>query len=149
MASIPYSATDHALYITTYDDITFALQGEPNADFINIEFVNDQVTSSEGAKGDVQDSIRKAEMARITASCQWGSDFNKIMNQLNEDQKNGNYAKRAEVKRISNTENTTIFTSINPKVVKLPNWTVGTEAADRAYILNVHNGVMNEKQAPA
>lgn len=148
-APLPYSAANHHLYLTTFDGVTFALQGEPDADFILAEFVNDTTESKEGAKGDVQDSVRIAKMGRITATCQWGSDFNKVMNQVYKDQSDGNFLQSADIKRISNTENTTVATSINPKIVKLPNWNAGVSAADRAYILNVHNMEMQERQTPA
>jgi hypothetical protein len=147
--SKPLNTLDHNLYLTTYDGNTFAGQGEPDADFILAEFVNDTVTSVEGAKGEVQDTVRVAKMGRITFTCQWGSDFNKFMNQVYKDQQEGNYLQSADIKRISNTENVTVATSINPKIVKLPNWAAGPQATDRAYILNVHNMEMAEREIPS
>lgn len=139
MPTTPYSANDHALYLTDYESNTIVGQGEADADFISAEFVNDTVNSIEGAKGDVQDSIRVAEMGRITFTNQWGSSFNKSMNKIYADQQDGKYLQKAEIKRISDEENTTVVTSSNPKVVKLPNYTIGVNASDRAYIFNVHH----------
>jgi len=149
MASIPYSAIDHAIYVTDNAGITFAGQGEPDADFISATFINDTVSSTEGVKGDVQDSIRVAKMGEITFTCQWGSDTNKILNQVYEDQNNGLYMQRLDIKRISNTENTTVITGINPKLVKLPDYALGQEGSDRAYVFRVHEMTYAEKQTPA
>jgi hypothetical protein len=149
MSTIAYNALDHAVYITDYQDFTFAGQGEPDGDYIAATFVNDTVTSTEGVKGDVQDSIRVGEMGEITVTSQWGSDLNKILTQVYKDQKSSNFMKRLDVKRISNTENTTILTGLNPKIVKIPDYTLGSEAADRAWVIRVHKMDMVEVQAPA
>lgn len=151
MPTIAYSAAEHSIYITTYDDITFVGQGEPDADFIGIEFVNDSVTSVEGAKGEVQDSIRVAKMGRVTFTNQWGSNFNDVMNQVNKDQQAGNYMKSLTVKRTNETTgvNDEIMSCVNPKIVKLPNYSIGVSASDRTYVYNVHNMEMKEVEAPA
>ena len=149
MSTAIFNAIDHGMYFTTFDDVTFVGQGEPDADFISATFVNDTVTSTEGVKGDVQHSIRKARMGEITFTCQWGSDTNKILNQVYKDQDESNYMKRIDVKRISNTENTTVITGIKPVIVKRPDYTLGSEAADRAWVIRVENMDLVETQAPA
>ena len=100
-------------------------------------------------KGDVQDSIRVAKMGEVTITCQWGSDLNKILNQVYDDQNDSNYMIRLDVKRISNTENTTVITGLNPKIVKPADYTLGSEAADRAWVVRVHKMKLVEVQAPA
>jgi len=147
--STPYSAENHALYLTTSAGTVFAGQGEADSDFISAEFTNDAVSSVEGAKGDVQDSIRVAKMGTITFTNQWGSDFNDNMNEVFENQKNGSYMLKAEIVRTGPTGNVTVVSATNPKIVKLPSYTLGTNAADRAYVFNVHDMQFTERTAPS
>jgi len=149
MASKPYNAIDHALYLTTFNDITFIAQGEPDADFIAVSFVNDAVTASEGAKGDVQFSQRVASLGTIVFTCQWGSPTNDNLNQVFFDQQAGNILKKAEIKRISNTENIVVWTSVNPKITKIPDYTTGVTASDRGWNFMVEKLTAGEKLAPA
>lgn len=149
MANIPYQAADHALYITTHDDITFSFQGEPDGDFIVVSYDNDTVTAQEGAKGDVQYSQRVASLGTIVATCQWQSLSNENLNKVFKDQQNSLFMKRAEVKRISNTENTTVCTSLEPMIMKTPDYGLGTTAADRAWSFKVKNLTFEETTAPA
>lgn len=148
MPSKPYNASNHALYLTTFDDITFVAQGEPDADFIAVSYVNDAVTSSEGAKGDVQFSERIASLGLIVFTCQWGSVSNENLNQVFADQQEGNILKKAEVKRISNSENIVIWTSINPKLVKPADYTIGTAASNRGWNFSVERLKAGERTAP-
>lgn len=149
MANIPFSAADHALYLTTHDDVTFALQGEPDGDFIVVSYDNDTVTAQEGVKGSVQYSQRVASLGTIVATNQWQSPFNDQMNQVFKDQQNSLYMKRAEVKRISSTENTTVCTSIKPMIMKTPDYGLGSTAADRAWSLKVSQLTFEEVADPA
>jgi hypothetical protein len=149
MSNKPYNAKDHALYLTTYDGITFVGQGEPDADFIAVTYVNDSTTAAEGAKGDVQFSQRIASLGNILFTCQWGSPTNDNLNQVYADQQKGNYLQSAEVKRISNTENITVWSAINPKIVKPADYTVGIAVADRGWNFLVEKLTPGEKLAPA
>lgn len=149
MANKPYSTADHALYLTTYDGVTFKMEGEPDSDFIVVTSVNDSTTAVEGAKGDVQFSLRKTGLGSIVATCQWGSPTNDNLNQVFADQQSGNYLKSAEVKRISNSENTVIWSSVNPKIVKRADYSLGTTVADRAWSFLVEKLTPGEKVAPA
>lgn len=149
MANKPYNAIDHALYLTTFDGVTFIAQGEPDADFIAVTYVNDSTTATEGAKGDVQFSQRKASLGSIVFTCQWQSPTNDNLNQVFDDQQIGSYLKKAEVKRISNTENITIWSSINPKIVKRADYSLGTTVADRGWSFLVEKLTAGEKLAPA
>ena len=149
MANKPYNAIDHALYLTTFNGITFVAQGEPDLDFIAVSYVNDATTASEGAKGDVQFSQRVASLGTIVFTCQWGSPTNDNLNQVFEDQQAGNIMLKAEVKRISNTENTVVWTSINPKITKIPDYATGVEASNRGWNFMVERLKAGEKLAPA
>ena len=151
MTTKAYNSLDHTLYIKDGEGNTFSGQGEPDSDFIGAEFVNDSVTSVEGAKGDVQDSIRVAKMGRVTFTNQWGSDFNSIMNHVYKQQKKGTFMTDLWVQRTNaNTgENVRVLTSTNPKIVKLPNYNLGVSASDRAYVFNVHGMTLDEEIDPA
>jgi len=149
MANKPYSALDHALYLTTFDDITFVCQGDADGDFLAVSYVNDSSAAIEGAKGDVQFTERVASLGLIVFTCQWGSPTNDNLNQVFIDQQAGKIMKVAEIKRISNTENIVIWTSINPKIAKVPDYTIGTTVADRAWNFMVERMLPGEKLAPA
>lgn len=148
MANKPYNAVDHALYLTTFDNITFVAQGEPDADFIAVSFVNDAVTAVEGAKGDVQFSQRVASLGTIIFTCQWGSPTNDNLNQVFSDQQNGDNLLKAEIKRISNTENVIVWTSINPKITKIPDYATGVSASNREWNFMVERLTAGEKVNP-
>jgi len=149
MADKPYSATNHAWYFTTDEDITFSTKGEIDGDFIILTLVNDSVSSVEGAKGDTQDSIRVAKLANTTVATQWGSDLNDNFNYVSKRQEDGNFMKRAELKRISNTENVTIASGVDPKIMKIPDYTLGTTAGDRSWTIKISKLNFLERTAPA
>ncbi len=137
MANKVYFSQDHFLYLTTYDDITFSLQGKPDGDFLQVDYDNDTITVAEGADGEPQWSQRVASVGTFIATIQWGADTMDKMHKVFEDQQKGFYLKRAELKRITNTENVTVCTSQEPKILKLPTYTIGTVAADRPMSIKV------------
>ena len=149
MPNIAYNAEDHALYLTTFDDVTFSTDGEIDGDFLVITYDNDAISAVEGAKGKVQFSQRIASLGNAQVAVQWGSQFNEVLQQAFRDQQQGNYLQRAELKRISNTENTTVCTSINPKIMKVADYTIGTVAGDRTWNLKLENLSFEEVQDPA
>jgi hypothetical protein len=149
MTTKPYASLDHIVYITTYDDKVFPLQGKPDADYILIEFQNEPVDAVEGVDGDVQYSLRTAKMANWTMTNQWGADWNDYMNQAHEDQASGNYLKKIELKRINQTTNISIAEGQRPMIKKIPNYQLGAKAADRAWIVVCEKTDMKEKQTPA
>lgn len=148
MATKPYNAVDHALYLTTFDDVTFIAQGEPDADFIAVTFVNDSSTATEGAKGDVQFSQRIASLGNIAFTCQWGSSTNETLNQVFADQQNGSFLKSAKIKRISETENVVVWECVNPKIVKRADYTIGIAPADRAWNFLAEKLTPGERSSP-
>jgi|GEM_PF-2838751 len=149
MTTKPYASQDHITYITTYDDKVFPIQGKPNGDYVLIEFPEDSVSDEEGVDGDVQYSVRVAEKANWTLTNQWGSDWNEIMNQAFSDQKEGNYLKKIELKRVNLTENVSIAEGQRPMIKKIPNYQIGSKPADRAWMIVAEKTKMKEKQSPA
>ncbi|MBU2645887.1 DUF3277 family protein [bacterium] len=148
MTTTPYNSVDHALYVTTYDDITFAVQGKPDGDYIAVTYDNDAIQAVAGVDGDVQFSQIKASLGTITATNQWGSPWNANMNHCFRNQQAGNYLKKLEVKRISASENTTIWSTGRPMIVKTPDYSIGSKANDRAWAFKVENLVPGEFTAP-
>lgn len=149
MANRPYNALDHALYLTTFDGTTFVGQGEPDADFIAVSYVNDASTAIEGAKGDVQFSQRIASLGLFVFTCQWGSPTNDNLNQVFADQQAGNFLQSIELKKISNTENVTIWSAVNPKIVKVPDYATGIAPADRGWNFLGEKLTPGERVTPA
>lgn len=148
MANKPYSAINHSLYITTSDGFSFRLQGEPDADFIAVSFVNDATTASEGAKGDVQFSQRVASLGTIVFTCQWGSPTNDNLNQVFSDQQNGTYLTDIKVVSDRTGTNITIWSGLRPKIVKIPDYTTGITGADRGWSFMVEKLTAGEKVNP-
>jgi len=144
-----YASQDEITYITTHDDKVFPLQGKPDGDYILIEFQNEPVDAVEGVDGDVQYGLRTASMANWTLTNQWGADWNEYMQQAYDDQKEGNYLKKIEHKRINLTTNISVAEGQRPMIKKIPNYQLGQKAADRAWIVVAEKTVMKEKQTPA
>lgn len=146
---INYNALDHFIYLTTYNDITFKLDGAQDGDFISIVFDNDTMTFSEGSQGDVQPSQRVASLATWTSTSQWGAETNSRLQQVFKDQQSGNYLKKAELKRISSTENTLIATSTGAYLTKPADYAIGSEASPRSWPLKTKGTKFEEVLAPA
>jgi hypothetical protein len=149
MPTLAYDADAHKLYITTYDDKTFQVEGEPDGDFFLATYDNEAVTASEGAKGDVQFSQRIASLGTVTSTSQWGSDTNKVLNQVFKDQQKGNHPKKVELKRITDTENVLVLTCSRAMIGKTPDYGIGVEAADRPWGFKLEKMKFDETQAPA
>ncbi len=146
---IPYNALDHYLYLTTYDDVTFRLEGAQDGDFINVAYSNDVMSFTEGAQGDVQPSQRVATLGTITFTGQWGSDFNSKLNQVFKDQQKSLFLKKAQVKRINDAENTLVWDSKGAWLVKPADMALGSEASPRAWAITVKGLTAEETTAPA
>jgi len=144
-----YDALNHFIYITTFDDVTFSLEGEQDGDFLSIVFDNDSITGAEGAKGDVQWSQRQPSLGTIVFTGQWGSDFNQKLNQVHKDQIAGNPPKKLQVKRISGTENTLIYDTGSCRIMKTADQAIGSVANPRAWSIKVGKLTEEEVAAPA
>jgi len=149
MPTKEFDAGSHTAYVTTFDDKTFALEGEPDGDAYNATFDNDAVGAIEGAKEDVQFSLRGASLGTFTKTMQWGADTNKILNQVFKDQKAGNFAKRVEIKRINQSENVLVLTCARAVITKIPDLVFGVAAADRPWAFKLEKMEFPETQAPA
>ncbi len=149
MPTLSYDAANHFFYLTSYDDITFALGGAPDGDFFTVTYANDATSSAEGAQGDVQFSQRVASLGNVTYTSQWGAETNKILNQVFKDQQKGLYMQTAELKRISNIENVTVLTCSRAMIQKVPDYTIGTESSDRGWTFALEKMTFKELQTPA
>lgn len=150
MTTKPYDSKRHTVYLTTHDDIVFPAQGKgEGGNFILITFDTDSVSKEEGVDGDIQYSIRVAESASWSVGNQWGSDFNAIMNKIFASQKEGNYLKKIELKRITPVENISVCVGERPMVIKVPDYSLGAKPADRVWMIATEHTKFNEQQVPA
>ena len=146
---INYNALDHYLYLTTHDDVTFRAEGAQDGDFLTVAFDNDTMTFSEGAQGDVQGSQRKASLGMITFTGQWGSKTNNNFNYVFNNQQKSLYLKKAQIKRINENENVTVWDSTGAWLVKPADWSAGSVANPRAWSVKVKGLEAKETEAPA
>lgn len=144
-----YDANSHVAYLTTYDDVTFALEGDADGDNFAADYDNDAITSIEGSRGDVQFSQVIASLGTVTKTMQWGSASNKILNQVFKDQQSGNPPKKLELKRINDDENVLVLTSSRCVIQKVPTYTTGTAAQNRAWAFKLEKMSFDEVQDPA
>ncbi len=144
---VGYNALDHFIYIVTWDNITFKLEGAQDGDFISVVFDNDSVTGAEGAQGDVQWSQRVPSMGTVIFTGQWGADSNGKINQVHKDQIAGRPPKKMQVKRINDTENTLLHDTTSCRVGKGADKVVGSVANPRAWTFKV--GGLSEEEVTA
>lgn len=144
-----FDAATHTGYIKTHDDITYALEGEPDGDNFVATYANDAVTALEGAKGDVQWSQTVISLGTVTKTFQWGSSSNQVFQKIFADQQNQLYPKKFELKRISGTENVTEVTCARVMITKPADITEGAAAANRAWALSLEKMKFPEEVAPA
>lgn len=144
-----FDAATHTAYITTHDDITIAMEGEPDGDNFLATYTNDAVTALEGAKGDVQWSQIVISLGVVTKTMQWGSVSNQILQKMFADQQKQLYPKKFELKRISGTENVTELTCARVMITKPADLTEGAAAANRAWALSLEKMKFPEEVAPA
>ncbi len=144
-----FDANSHVLYLTTYDDITFAIGGDADGDNFLATYDNASVTKVEGAKGDVQFSQRIASSGTVTKTVQWGADSNKILNQVFKDQQKGNTPKKLELKKINENQNVLVMTSSRCVIEKIPDLTTGVTAQNRGWAFGLEKMSFPEVQAAA
>ncbi len=147
MSDKVYAMDEHTFYVTNHDDKTVAFNGGDD-DYISVAFENVSVTGEESAKGAVQWNRRVTRKGTITVSLQWGSNENDILNQMFFDQSEGNLLKSSSVKRITQTENTTLYSTVGRLFIqKIPDDSLGAEGGSRIWIFDVEKMTADERTA--
>lgn len=149
MPTLAYDANSHVLYLTDYDGVTFALDGNADGDNFLASYDNDAVTGIEGSQGDVQFSQVIASLGTVTKTAQWGAVSNKILNKVFKDQQKGRTPQKLELKRINDNENVLVMTSSRCMIQKTPDYTIGTAAQNRGWAFKLEKMAFEEVQDPS
>lgn len=150
MALLKYSANEYTLFLTTWDDVTWAFSGEGPDDVFTFAYDNDDVTTQPGIKGDVQFSQTVASLGTGTAVCQWGADTVKKLTQMHRDQNiDGNFMKKLQLKRNSNTVNEIIVDCESAAIQKMPDLVQGAVAAPRSFLFKLEKMRFEQVETPA
>lgn len=143
-----YNADSHIPYLTDYNGITFALDGQADGDSFLATYDNDALSTIVGASGDVQFSQVVASLGTVTRTGQWGAASNKILNKVFKDQQKGKPPQKLEFKRISEDENVLVMTCSRCGIQKIPDYTVGVTAQNRAWAFKLEKMSFEEVQDP-
>jgi len=139
-----YSMSDHTFYLTTHDGKTIAFRGGDD-DYIKISFDNNAVTSQESPNGNVQWHKRITKKGTIVFSVQWGSVENEYLNQIKHDQDQGGYIMSTAFKRITESENTSLFSTGRGFIQKTADASYGAEGGPRVWTFEVEEMMAEER----
>lgn len=149
MAITKYSANEYTLFLTTYDDVTWAFSGEGPDDVFTFAYDNDDITTTVGIKGDVQFSQTVASLGTATAVCQWGADTVKKITQMHRDQQDGNFMKKLQLKRNSDSVNETVVDCETSAIQKMPDLVQGASATPRSFLFKLEKMRFEQVETPA
>jgi hypothetical protein len=142
----PYSTQEHSLYLVNFQDRQFDIsEGITDAGFA-IAYDNDAVSFEESPKGFTQFHIRKIRKAVVEVTLDWGSISNTRLNQAFLEQEQGNRLKNCLVKRVSSTENITVYSGIGTVLIQKPaDSSLGAVAGPRVWRIHVDQLVNEER----
>ncbi|MCK5601209.1 hypothetical protein KAR91_05050 [Candidatus Pacearchaeota archaeon] len=149
MAILKYSALEYTLFITTFDDTTWPFSGEGPDDVFTFAYDNDDVTTTAGIKGDVQFSQTVASLGTGTAVCQWGADTVKKITQMHRDQQAGNFMKKLQLKRNSDSVNEIVVDCESSAIQKMPDLVQGATATPRSFLFKLEKMRFEQVETPS
>lgn len=134
---IPYTLSEHKVYITTYDDKVLDISEGCDDTGFTVNFDNDSITYQESPNGNTQFHVRQSKKATIVVSLNWGAPGNKYLTKAYTDQVSKNRLKSIKIKRVTETENTTLYESNgNVFIRKQADNGFGAEGAPRSWTID-------------
>lgn len=149
MALLEYSALDYTLFITTWDDTTWPFSGEGPDDVFTFDYDQDDITTVQGIKGDVQVSQTVASLGTGTSICQWGANTNQKLTQMHSDQQAGNFPKKIQLKRNSSSVNETVVDCESCAILRIPSLVQGATASPRSWVFKLIKMKFPQTETPS